>query len=52
MKTPGIGNRKKRFKKLLGWGKKKVNERKRNKPVAKKRTKLSRKLRRKRIKRH
>ena len=51
MKSPGIGTRKRRFKKLIGWGKKQANGRKSNKPPVKKRTKLPRKLRRRRTKR-
>ncbi len=35
MRTPGIGNKKKRFKKLIGWGKKKTNGRKRVKQTTK-----------------
>ena len=42
MNTPGVGNKKQKFKQLLGWGK---NERTPLKRFAKKRSKLSRKLR-------
>ena len=49
MNTPGVGNKKRQFKKLLGWGKN--NERATLKQLTQKRTKLSRKLRRKRTKR-
>lgn len=45
MNTPGVGNRKRKFKQLLGWG----NERARAKQPSKKRTKLSRKLRPRRV---
>ena len=47
MKTPGVGNRKRKFKQLLGWGR---NERKRVKQLTQSRSKLSRKLRSQRIK--
>ena len=49
MNTPGVGNKKRQFKKLLGWGK--DNERATLKQLTKKRTKLSRKLRSGRTKR-
>ena len=49
MKTPGVGNKKRQFKKLLGWGKK--NERTKTQQNVGKRSKLSRKLRRRRTKR-
>ena len=42
MKTPGLGNKKRKFKQLLGWGK---NERATVKQVTEKRVKLSRTLR-------
>ena len=47
MKTPGVGNKKRKFKQLLGWGK---NERATVKLRTKKRPKLSRKLRPRRAK--
>ena len=49
MNTPGVGNKKRQFKKLLGWGKN--NGRTTVKQLTKKRTKLSRKLRSGRTKR-
>ena len=48
MNTPGVGNKKRKFKQLLGWGKN--NERTKVKQLTANRTKLSRKLRSKRIK--
>ena len=48
MKTPGVGNKKRKFKQLLGWGKN--NERAKVKQLTTGRTKLSRKLRSQRIK--
>ena len=42
MNTPGVGNKKRKFKQLLGWGK---NERATVKQLTKSRVKLSRKLR-------
>jgi hypothetical protein len=51
MKTPGIGNRKRKFKDLYGKGvKKKRNVRKQNKRTTAKNKKLRRKLRGKRTK--
>ena len=47
MNTPGVGNKKRKFKQLLGWGK---NERATVKLRTKKRPKLSRKLRPRRAK--
>ena len=47
MNTPGVGNKKRKFKQLLGWGK---NERTKVKQLTANRTKLSRKLRSKRVK--
>lgn len=52
MKAPGVGNRQKRLKRLVGWGKKTSNGRKRTKRTTKKRKKVSRKLRNRRTKRH
>lgn len=49
MKIPGVGSRQKRFKKLVGWGK---NGRKRDKRSTKKCSKLSGKLRSRRVKRN
>ena len=49
MNTPGVGNKKRQFKKLLGWGK--DNERATLKQLTKRRTKLSRKFRSGRAKR-
>jgi len=51
MRTPGIGVRNKRFKGLVGRGKKK-NGRKQSKRVTKKRDKVSRKLRTRRTEKH
>ena len=47
MNTPGVGNKKRKFKQLLGWGK---NERATVKQLTASRTKLSRKLRSRRTK--
>ena len=47
MKTPGVGNKKRKFKQLLGWGK---NERTRLKQPTQGRARLSRKLRSQRTK--
>ncbi len=53
MKTPGIGQRKKKFKALLGWGKKKqANGRKSNKQKIGKKRKLPRNIRPRRAKRN
>ena len=53
MKTPGIGQRKKKFKALLGWGKKKqTNGRKSNKSKIGKDGKLPRNIRTRRSKRN
>ena len=49
MKTPGIGTRNKRFKNLVGRGRKR-NAGKSSKPTIKKDTKVPRKLRSRRIK--
>ena len=48
MKGPGVGNKKRKFKQLLGWGKN--NERATLKQLTRSRQKLSRKLRPRRAK--
>ena len=51
MKIPGIGNRKKRFQLLIGWGKEKRHERTRDKLKVKKKYRLPRNVRHKRTRR-